>query len=281
MDRDALVMEASPEPDIGFLPAPSTVRRPEAAGLVEGREYITQGRGLGLRNEEGGLQKPDVLILLPEDRTMVVDSKVPLASYERLIVAKDGAERDTRGKQFVRDVKVHIDSLGSKRYQENEKVLAHDCVLMFVPIEGALAAALVNDPNLFTYAWDRKVVLVGPPTLLMTMRTVASIWHYQLQGDNAQEIARLAGDLCDKVSLSLGDLNGVAEKMSAALGAHSSTVKRFVTGKRNALWLGERIRELGVKPKRTVPPVMIDGVSITSGDDDDDEEAFLPLPELG
>lgn len=252
----------------------------EAAGLVEGREYVTQGRGLGLRTEEGGLQKPDVLVLLPEERTMVVDSKVPLASYERLIVAGDGADRETCGKQFVRDVKVHIDSLGNKRYQDNDKVLAHDCVLMFVPIEGALAAALVSDPNLFTYAWDRKVVLVGPPTLLMTLRTVASIWRYQLQGDNAQEIARLAGDLCDKVSLSLGDLNGVAEKMSAALAAHASAVKRFATGKRNALWLGERIRELGVKTKRSVPPVMIDGVSITAEDDDDDEEALLPLPEL-
>ena len=84
---------------------------------------------------------------------------------------------------------------------------------MFVPIEGALAAALTKEPELFIYGWDRHVVLVGPGNLLMTMRTVASIWRYELQGQNAQEIARLAGELCDKISMSLGDLNGVANKL--------------------------------------------------------------------
>ena len=102
---------------------------------------------------------------------------------------------------------------------------------MFVPIEGALAAALTTEPELFTYAWDRRVILVGPPTLLMTMRTVASIWRYELQGQNAQEIARLAGDLCDKVSTSLGDLNAVAEKITGALTAHNDAMKRFSTRK--------------------------------------------------
>jgi len=251
----------------------------EAAGLVEGREYVSQGRGLGLRNDEGGLQKPDIIVRLPEDRAMVVDSKVPLASYERLVVATEEAERATCGSEFVRDVKSHIDGLANKRYQENDKLLAHDCVLMFVPIEGALAAALVNDPDLFIYAWTRKVVLVGPPTLLMTMRTVASIWRYQLQGDNAQEIARLAGDLCDKLSLSLGDLNNVAEKMNGALAAHNDAVKRLATGKRNALWLGERIRDLGVKTRRPIPPVIVDGVSITAGDEDDPDDNLFTEPE--
>ena len=187
----------------------------EAAGLTEGREYISQGRGLGLKTESGGAQRPDIIVMLPEQRTMVIDSKVPLASYERLIAASDEAERGICADQFVKDMKGHIDDLAGKRYQENEKLQAHDCVLMFVPIEGALAAALTREPELFVYAWDRRVVLVGPPTLLMTMRTVASIWRYELQGQNAQDIARLAGDLCDKVSMSLTDLNGVAEKISA------------------------------------------------------------------
>jgi DNA recombination protein RmuC len=248
----------------------------EAAGLVEGREYVSQGRGLSLRNEEGGLQKPDIIIRLPEDRAMIVDSKVPLASYERLIAAIDELDRAACGSQFVHDVKGHIDGLANKRYQENDKLLAHDCVLMFVPIEGALAAALVNDPDLFIYAWTRKVVLVGPPTLLMTMRTVASIWRYQQQGEHAQEIARLAGDLCDKLSLSLSDLNTVAEKMSAALAAHNDAMKRLVSGRRNALSLGDRIRDLGVKTKRPIPPVIVDGVSITGGDKEDPDDDVLP-----
>ncbi len=236
----------------------------EAAGLTEGREYISQGRGLGLRNDAGGLQKPDIVIVLPEQRTMIIDSKVPLTGYERLIAAQEEAERRTARDRFLRDVKAHIDGLGGKRYQDNDKLLSHDCALMFVPIEGALAAALAHERELFTYAWDRRVVLVGPSTLLMTMRTVASIWRYELQGQNAQEIARLAGDLCDKVSMSLADLNGVAEKITAALGAHNEAVKRLSTGRGNALSIGARIRSLGVKPKRPMPAILADGDMIAA-----------------
>lgn len=244
----------------------------EAAGLQEGREYITQGRGLKLKSEDGGLQKPDVIVLLPEGRSMIIDSKVPLTSYERLIAAGGADEQVILRQQFVRDVKGHIDGLAGKRYQENASLSAHDCVLMFVPIEGALAAALSNDPELFTYAWERHVVLAGPPTLLMTLRTVASIWRYQLQADNAQEIARLAGDLCDKISNSVEDLNDVAGKMQAALGAHEDAVKRLFTGRGNALSIGERIKALGVKAKRS-PTVMVDGVPLMLTECESDDPA--------
>jgi DNA recombination protein RmuC len=243
----------------------------EAAGLTEGREYVSQGRGLGLKSEAGGVQRPDIIVMLPEQRTMIVDSKVPLTCYERLIAGKDETERAICADQFVRDVKGHIDGLAGKRYQENEKLQAHDTVLMFVPIEGALAAALTREPELFIYAWNRHVVLVGPPTLLMTMKTVASIWRYELQGQNAQEIARLAGDLCDKVSASLIDLNGVAEKITGALNAHNEAVKRLSTGKGNALSIGERIRGLGVKTKKPMPSMLVDGVSITPPTEDSEE----------
>jgi DNA recombination protein RmuC len=231
----------------------------ETAGLTEGREYISQGRGLGLKTDAGGTQKPDIIVMLPEQRTMIIDSKVSLSGYERLITAGEDGDRIAAGDRFVRDVKAHIDDLAGKRYQDNEKLVAHDCALMFVPIEGALAAALARDRELFTYAWDRRVVLVGPSTLLMTMRTVASIWRYELQGQNAQEIARLAGELCDKVSMSLGDLNGVAEKINAALSAHNGAVKRLTAGRGNVLSIGTRMRDLGVKTKRPIPAMLVDG----------------------
>jgi DNA recombination protein RmuC len=236
----------------------------ETAGLTEGREYISQGRGLGLKSDAGGAQKPDIIVMLPEQRTMIIDSKVTLTGYERLIAAGENADRVTAGDCFVRDVKAHIDDLAGKRYQDNEKLVAHDCALMFVPIEGALAAALARDRELFTYAWDRRVVLVGPSTLLMTMRTVASIWRYELQGQNAQEIARLAGELCDKVSMSLGDLNGVAEKINAALSAHNGAVKRLSAGRGNVLSIGARMRDLGVKTKRPIPAMLVDGGVISA-----------------
>src|SRR5581483_3474535 len=106
----------------------------ETAGLSEGREYIVQGRGLGLRSETGGLQRPDVLLNLPQGRVMVIDAKLSLTGYERLAGAEEEA---TAAAQFLRDVKAHIDGLAGKRYQDNDKLIAHDCVLMFVPIEGA------------------------------------------------------------------------------------------------------------------------------------------------
>ena len=236
----------------------------ETAGLTEGREYISQGRGLGLKTDAGGTQKPDIIVMLPEQRTMIIDSKVSLSGYERLITSGEDGDRIAAGDRFVRDVKAHIDDLAGKRYQDNEKLVAHDCALMFVPIEGALAAALARDRELFTYAWDRRVVLVGPSTLLMTMRTVASIWRYELQGQNAQEIARLAGELCDKVSMSLGDLNGVAEKINAALAAHNGAVKRLSAGRGNVLSIGARMRDLGVKTKRPIPAMLVDGGLISA-----------------
>jgi len=235
----------------------------EAAGLKEGREYVSQGRGLGLKDDSGGVQRPDIVVRLPESRTLIVDSKVPLSSYERLIAAKDDDERAECSCDLVKDVKRHIDGLAGKRYQENEKLQAHDCVLMFVPIEGALAAALAAEPELFTYGWDRRVVLVGPPTLLMTMRTVASIWRYEHQSQNGQEIARLAGDLCDKVTLSVTDFCSVADKISDALEAQNGAVKRLSSGKGNALSIGQRIRELGVTTRRPMPS-KVDGLDIVA-----------------
>ena len=199
-----------------------------------------------------------MIVQLPEKRTMIIDSKVSLASYDRLITAQDDGERKEYAAQFVRDVKVHIDGPSNKRYQDTDQLAAHDCVLMFVPIEGALAAALIAEPELFTYAWDKRVVLVGPPTLLMTMRTVASIWRYEMQAQNSQVIAKMAGLLCDKVSSSLSDFNGVADKLRQALSSHNDAVKRLSTGKGNALSIGERIRSLGAKTKGPMPAMIVD-----------------------
>jgi DNA recombination protein RmuC len=240
----------------------------EAAGLTEGREYVSQGRGLGLKSQAGGAQKPDIVVMLPEQRTMIIDSKVSLAGYERLIAAQEDADRLAAGDRFVRDVKAHIDDLSGKRYQDNEKLVAHDYALMFIPIEGALAAALARERELLTYASDRRVVLVGPSTLLMTMRTVASVWRYELQGQNAQEIARLAGELCDKLSASLGEFNVVAEKIVAALNTYNEAVKRLSTGRNNVLSIGSRMRELGVQAKRTMPSMVVDGLLIRTASEE-------------
>lgn len=257
----------------------------EAAGLREGIEFISQGRGLGLRSEAGGAQRPDYILLLPEQRTMIIDSKTPLASYERLVGAADDVERRASGAQFVKDVRGHIDDLSGKRYQDNDKLSAHECALMFIPIEGALAAALTWDPDLLTYAWSRRVVVVGPATLLMTARTVGSIWQNERQGQNTQEIARLAGVLCDKLSLSVEDLLTVGKRLADAAEAHNKALARLSSGRGNALSIGKSIRGLGVKTRRVTPEVAIDGVLVYAGDgdvpDDDERDAEIDLAAQG
>jgi DNA recombination protein RmuC len=244
----------------------------ETSGMKESREYIAQGRGLGLKSDDGSRQRPDI-VLMPEQRAIIIDSKVSLASYERLIAATDDQERGECRKQFVRDVRGHIDALANRRYQDNDKLIAHEYVLMFVPIEGALAAAIDADPDLFSYGWNKCVILAGPLNLLMTTRTVASIWRYELQGRNAQEIAKLAGDLCDKISLSVEELHAVGDKINGALEAHNGAIKRLSTGKGNALSIGERIRGLGVTTKRQAPVVQVDGLPIAIAADEAGEES--------
>jgi DNA recombination protein RmuC len=247
----------------------------ETSGMREGREYVSQGRGLGLKSDDGSVQRPDIILMLPEQRTIIIDSKVSLASYERLIAAADGDQRAECQVQFVRDVRTHIDALANRRYQDNSKLIAHEYVLMFIPIESALAAAIDADPDLFSYGWNKRVVVTGPLNLLMTTRTVASIWRYELQGQNAQEIARLAGDLCDKISISVEELHTVEDKIASALEAQKDAIKRLSTGKGNALTLGERIRGLGVKTRRPAPAVQVDGVPIAIAADEAGEESDL------
>ena len=250
----------------------------EDAGLTAGREYIAQGEGMGLKSETGSAQKPDVVVLLPENRTIVIDSKAPLTNYERLISAQDDAEYTACGKDFVRDVKAHIDGLAGKRYQDNEKLVAHDYVLMFVPIEGAFAAALTLDPELLHYASGRGVAFIGPMNLLTAMSMIARLWRYERQGQNAQEIARLAGELLDKITASLGDFALAGQKMGDAMAAQNHAIKRLSTGRGNALSTGERIRSLGVKAK-PLPAMLVDGVRVTAETEDFEMEAPSTKPD--
>lgn len=235
----------------------------EAAGLSEGREFITQGRGLGLQSEEGKRQMPDVIIRMPEGRSLIVDSKLPLLAYDRLAAAASPDQASKDADALVRDVRKHMDDLAAKQYQLNDKLLAHEYVLMFVPLEGALAAALNREPDVFNYGFEKKVVLVGPATLLMTLKTVDRLWKNERQNQNAREIARLAGAMCDKLSDSLADLNDVAASMGKALAAHNQAIKRLASGKGNVLSLGQRVTELGASAAKPFPAVLVDGVDIS------------------
>ena len=223
----------------------------EESGLRKGHEYVLQGRDLSLKSEAGGPQRPDVLVRLPEGRHIIVDSKVTLASYDDYTNAGD-EERDRLCKGFVAAVRLHIDGLAGKRYQDNEKLIAHDMVLMFVPIESALAVCFQGDDALFNYAWQRRVALVGPTTLMMTLRIVDAIWRYERQRENAAAIGQAAAKLYNKLAGFVVHLNAVGSSLDEAKTSYDEAYKKLATGHGNALRQAEKFRQLGVRPKKAI-----------------------------
>lgn len=225
----------------------------EASGLREGFEYTTQGRDLDLKNEEGSRFKPDVIIHLPEDRHLVIDSKVSLSAFEKWVNTENENEKGIALKSFASAVRIHVQGLGEKHYQNLKNLRSPDFVFLFFPIETALIALYENDPNLFQQAWNRKVVLVGPSTLLPTLKTVESIWKNEKQNQNALEIARSGGLLYDKFVLFCEDLMSIGKSIQGAQNSYDEAMKKLRDGKGNLLRQSERLKEFGVRSQKQIP----------------------------
>ncbi|MBI3676294.1 MAG: DNA recombination protein RmuC [Proteobacteria bacterium] len=254
----------------------------ESSGLVRGREFVIQGEGLNLKGDDGGSQRPDIIILLPENRHFVIDSKLSLIDYLDYEAADTDEARTACLKKLLQSVRGHIDGLSAKNYQYADAINSHDLVFMFVPIEGIAALVLQTDDSLFEYAWSRKIVMVSPSTLFMTMRTVSSIWRYERQSENAQQIAEQAGQLYDKIVGVVGDMNDVSQKLQSAADAHGEAMKKLATGKGSALSRTQRLKALGVSSKKELPQVLINGEkhTVESGGDDVVPVAITPIPAL-
>jgi DNA recombination protein RmuC len=175
----------------------------EASGLRPGEEFVVQGLHLDLKDEDGRTQRPDVIINLPENKHLIIDAKVSLVAYERFV---NGEEEEDLS-HFLDSIYAHIKGLSAKNYQLLDRLGSPDYVMLFVPIEGAFMLAMQKDRELFSHAWDRNIMLVGPSTLLATLRTVAGLWKQERQTKNALEIARQAGLLYDKFAGVADDLN--------------------------------------------------------------------------
>lgn len=244
----------------------------EMSGLERDREYVVQGGEFNIKSEEGRNQRPDVIVLLPEKRHLIIDSKVSLVSY----LEHEKADSEETRNSALRDLKLscrrHIDDLSGKAYQYGDAINSHDLVLMFMPEEGVAALALKNDDGLFEYAWNRKIVIVSPGSLFLAMQTVSSIWRYERQNRNAKEIADQAAQLYDKLVGVVTDLNNVSQKIRAAATAHDEAMKKLSTGKGNAISQAERLKDLGVSPKKSLPLIQIEGQRRTA-DEDEIEEA--------
>jgi DNA recombination protein RmuC len=226
----------------------------ELSGLERGREYEVQ---TSFKDEEGSRYRPDVIVHLPEGRDIIIDSKVSLVHYERYCSAEDEDERRTALAQHIASLRTHIRSLGDKAYHALPGVRTLDFVLMFVPIETAYSEALREAPELVTDALGRNIVLVTPMTLLLALRTVHRLWRYEHQSQNAQEIAKRAGDLYDKFVAFIADLESIGKRIGDAQKAYDSAHNKLCTGRGNLVRRAEQIRRLGVSTSKSLPEEIV------------------------
>jgi DNA recombination protein RmuC len=215
----------------------------ESSGLRSGEEFILQGKEMKLKDEEGKHQMPDVIINLPDNKHLIVDSKVSLVAYERYI-NNQGEENLSA---FLASIYAHIKGLSSKRYQHLEKIMTPDYVMLFVPLEGAFMLAMQKDKELFTHAWDNNIVLVSPSTLLATLRTVASLWKQEKQTKNAIEIARQAGALYDKFVGVADDIDSIRGQLRRVDDSFDNLKGKMITGKGSVASRMENLRDLGAR----------------------------------
>jgi DNA recombination protein RmuC len=217
----------------------------ESSGLKKGMEYETQ---FVTKNQINETIKPDAVIFLPDNKNLIIDSKVSLTAYERYTSAEEGTiEKEQALKEHIESLKSHIKLLSAKDYHTGLDLNSPDFTLLFIPIESGFVATISQDTTLFNYAWERKIVLVSPSTLLATLRTIASVWKTEYQTRNALEIARQAGDLYDKFVSFTQDMEDVGKHMKRAEDAHAGALNKLSTGKGNLVSRAEKLHKLGIK----------------------------------
>ena len=231
----------------------------ETSGLRKGTDYIIQGVSLGLRHvENGNVLRPDVIILLPEDKHIIVDAKVSLTAYERYCATENQGDRARHLKEYLLSIRAHVSGLEQRRYQDTEKLGTPDFVLMFMPVEGAYSLAIQEDAGLHSHAWDKKIVIVCPSTLFATLKTIASVWRLELQNRHAQEIAKQGGGLYDKIAGFVEDMQELGSKINAAQNAYGEAFKKLSTGQGNILKRTQDLKALGIKASKALPKELTD-----------------------
>ena len=221
----------------------------EKSGLRKDSEYMVQQ---SFTNEEGRRLMPDVILNLPNNKKIVIDSKVSLVHYEQFVNATE-QEQETFAKLHLNSLQRHIKELSEKRYEDIYDIDSPDFVILFIPIEPAFAAALQQDPQLYLKAFERNIILVTPTTLLATLRTIDSMWNNERQHKNALEIAQRAGALHDKFVGFIEDLNKVGIRMNDAKKSYEDAMKKLHTGNGNVVSSIIKLQNLGAKAKKELP----------------------------
>ncbi len=245
----------------------------EESGLREGHEYETQ---FSVTDDEGQRRLPDVVVHLPENRDIVIDAKVSLNDYERYCAEEDTAERERLLRLHTAAVRNHIKALSEKRYEDLPGIRTLDFVFLFMPVEAAFMLAVEHDPALFREAFEKKIIIVSPTTLLATLRTVESIWRYERQNRNAEKIAKEAGLLHDKFAVLLAHLDDLGRALERSQDSFHKTMNSL-TGRGGLVGKVDSLRALGAKAKKALPTEKfdIDAAEAELADD------ALPAPVAG
>jgi DNA recombination protein RmuC len=227
----------------------------EKSGLEKGREYETQVSETG---DDGKRYQPDVVIRLPDNKHVIVDSKVSLTAYERFVNEENEADKLVQLKLHINSIKTHIKGLSEKSYQNLYGLDGLDFVLLFIPIEPAFTLAVQHDQDLFNDAYSRNIVIVSPTTLIATLRTIASIWKQEYQNKNAIEIARQGGALYDKFQSFTEDLISIGKHLNGTQKAYQESMKKLSEGSGNLVKRAESLKKLGAKASRQMDERLLD-----------------------
>ncbi|NUN68964.1 MAG: DNA recombination protein RmuC [Bacteroidetes bacterium] len=227
----------------------------ERSGLEKEREYRIQ---VSTKNVDGVTIRPDVVVYLPDNKHLIVDSKVSLTAYEALVNAETEEERERLRKEHIASLRSHVKLLGEKNYQTAELLNSPELVLMFVPIEASFGIAVQADKELFNYAWDRKIVIVSPSTLLATLLTISSLWKQEKQTRNAIDIAQKGGALYDKFVGFAENLVEVGKHLDKSKDSYKEAMNKLVEGKGNLVRSVEQLKVLGAKTVKSIDPKLLD-----------------------
>jgi len=227
----------------------------ESSGLIKGEEYFTQET---VYSDSGERFQPDVIIHLPEQKHIIIDSKVSLVAYERFVNSETESDQESWLKAHVSSVKTHIKNLSEKNYQSAKGVSSPEFVLMFMPIESSFSLSVRADDELFNYAWDKRIVVVSPSTLLATLRTVASIWKQDRQTKNAIEIAEKSGLLYDKFVGFIEDMRKIGDRLDSTQKVYQEGMKKLTDGSGNLVRKAEELRKMGARAQKQLPPELLD-----------------------
>ncbi len=238
----------------------------EKSGLAKDREYFVQQ---SFTNAEGNRLQPDVIVTYPGERSVIIDSKVSLNAYERYASSEVKDEQDVALREHLQAVRNHINDLSSKNYQDLYQIKSLDFVMMFLPIEPAYMLAIQSDPNLWNYAYERRILLISPTNLIASLKMIANLWRVEYQNKNALEIARQSGELFDKFKGFVDDLEDIGKKLNATRSSYDDAMNKLSTGKGNLIRRAEKLKELGVKPEKKLPQNLLDKAEETEKENEE------------